>query len=107
MELDQTFAEQILEELNNESPYNEVIQRLQDPTQPSTWVRSEGIFRIQGKVLKIHRPHRDDEIDQDLPYWRKGVPQGGEYRSRILQELHSVPYSGHPRVSTTILRVRH
>ena len=35
------------------------------------------------------------------------MPQGGEYRSRILQELHSVPYSGHPGVNTTILRVRH
>ena len=107
VELDQTFAEQMLEELKNESPYDEIIQRLQDPNQSSTWVRSEGIFRIQGKVLKIHRPHRDDEIDQDLPYWRTVVPQGGEYRSRILQELHSVPYSGHPGVNTTILRVRH
>ena len=35
------------------------------------------------------------------------MPQGGEFRSRVLQELHAVPYSGHPGVNNTILKVRH
>ena len=46
-------------------------------------------------------------MDQELPYWTTVVPQGGEYWSRILQEIHAVPYSGHPGVSNTILKARH
>ena len=46
-------------------------------------------------------------MDQELPYWRTVVPQGGEFRSRILQEIHAVPYSGHPGVNNTILKARH
>ena len=57
----------MLVELKREEPYHEIIDRLVDPKTPSTWVRVEGIFKLQGNLLKIHRPHRDDEVDQELP----------------------------------------
>ena len=84
VELEQQFGDGMLAQLRTEQPYDEIINRLEDPETPSTWVREEGIFKLQGNLLKIHRPHRDDEVDQELPYWRTVVPQGGEYRSRIL-----------------------
>ena len=63
VELNSNFEEQILNALKSESSYDEVIQRLQDPMTPSTWVRPKGIFKLAGHSLKIHRPHRDDEVD--------------------------------------------
>ena len=107
IELEQNFGDEMLAQLREEEPYKEIINRLENPETPSTWVREEGIFKLQGNLLKIHRPHRDDEMDQELPYWRTVVPQGGEYRSRILQEIHAVPYSGHPGVNNTVMKARH
>ena len=68
VELEQNFGEEMLAQLRGEQPYGEIIDRLVDPEKPKTWVREEGIFKLQGNLLKIHRPHRDDEVDQELPY---------------------------------------
>ena len=68
VELEQIFGKEMLAQLRTEEPYSEIINTLEDPDTPSTWVREEGIFKLQGNLLKIHRPHRDDEMDQELPY---------------------------------------
>ena len=62
IELEQNFGEEMLAQLRTEEPYKEIITRLEDPETPSTRVREEGIFKLQENLLKIHRPHRDDEM---------------------------------------------
>ena len=94
VELERTFGDDMLAEPKQEKPYAEIIDRLADPKTPSTWIRVEGIFKLQGNALKIHRPHRDGDVDQELPYWLNVVPQGGELRSPILSQIHAVRTQG-------------
>ena len=45
-------------------------------------------------------------ISTELDYWRIVVPDNKEIRDRVVQELHSIPYSAHRGIQRTIGKVR-
>ena len=54
IELDNDFKAELTEKLREESPYDQIWQRLEDPDMPDVWDRPEGKFMIRGGLLKIH-----------------------------------------------------
>ena len=53
-------------------------------------------------MLVVHDQNQDAKLD----FWRIVVPEMNEIKIRIVQELHSTPYSAHPGIQRTIARVR-
>ena len=104
VELEDDFRQGLMTQLSQEEPFTEIVECLQDPSTPSEWIRLEGKFKLGNSLFKIHHPSKED--DQDIPCWCIVVPQGGEYRNRIIKEHHAVPYSGHPGVQSTTSAVR-
>ena len=60
------------------------------------------IFKIINYLLMVH----DQKQDASLDFWRIVVPEDEQIKERIIQELHSIPYSAHPGIQRTIDRVR-
>ena len=60
------------------------------------------IFKIISSLLMVH----DQKQDASLDFWRIVVPEDEKIEERIIQELHSTPYSAHPGIQRTIGRVR-
>ena len=54
------------------------------------------------KILLIHQTGQAVGID----YWRVVVPNDKTVRDQIIQELHSIPYSAHPRIQRIVGKVR-
>ena len=40
-----------------------------------------------------------------MDYWRIVVPYNREIRDKVVQELHSIPYSAHPRIQRMLAKV--
>ena len=59
-------------------------------------------YRRRNGLLCIHQ----EDQSEDIEYWRIVIPDDTDCKNKILKELHSVPYSGHPGVQRTIARVR-
>ncbi|MCV6601866.1 MAG: hypothetical protein OIF54_09960, partial [Cohaesibacter sp.] len=59
-------------------------------------------YKFLNSLLFIH----DQNQDVNLDFWRILVPDDEKVKTRIIQELHSTPYSAHPGVQRTIGRVR-
>ena len=60
------------------------------------------VFKMQNYLLVVH----DQNQDKSLDFWRIVVPEEGDLKWRIIEELHSTPYSAHPGIQRTIGRVR-
>ena len=103
VELEEDFRQGMMTQLKQEEPYDEIVERLRDPSTPNEWIRPEGTFKLRGKLLQVHQPSKDDD---DISYWRTVVLEGGDFRKRIIAEHHAVPYSGHPGVQKTTAAVR-
>ena len=48
----------------------------------------------------------DRKQDVSLDFWRIVVPDDKAIKERIVQELHSTPYSAHPGIQRTIGKVQ-
>ena len=60
------------------------------------------MYKILNGILLVHQTRQDAELD----YWRIVVPDNKEIRDKVVQELHSIPYSAHPGIQRTIGKVR-
>ena len=60
------------------------------------------IFKRMNSLLMVH----DQKQDESLDFWRIVVPEDEQIKERIIQEMHSTPYSAHPGIQRTIGRVR-
>ena len=60
------------------------------------------MYKILNKILLVHQTRQSTELE----YWRIVVPDNKEIRDRVVQELHSIPYSAHPGIQRTIGKVR-
>ena len=52
--------------------------------------------------LAVHSHRQDAELD----FWRIVVPSDANTKEKIMQELHSTPYSAHPGIQRTLGKVR-
>ena len=54
--------------------------------------KNEEVYKMLNGILLVHQTRQDTELD----YWRIVVPDNREIRDKVVQELHSIPYSAHP-----------
>ena len=100
IQLDAELKNSLLSALRDEHPYSEVYAQLEGGLRQVT--RNEFTYKILNSLLVIH----DQKQDASLDFWRIVVPEQGDVKRRIIQELHSTPYSAHPGIQRTIGRVR-
>ena len=60
------------------------------------------MYKMSNRILLVHHTRQRTELN----YWRIIVLDNKEIRDRVAQELHSIPYSAHPRIQRTIGKVR-
>ena len=64
--------------------------------------KNDEVYRILNGILLVHQTRQDVELD----CWRIVVPDNREFTDKIVQELHSIPYSAHPGIQRTLGKVR-
>ena len=64
--------------------------------------QNENVYKMLNGILLVHQLRQDAKLD----YWRIVVPDNKEIRDKVVQELHSIPYSAHPGFQRTIGKVR-
>ena len=100
IQLDNSLKISLHTALQSETPYSEILQDLSGGTRQI--VKNNLIFKRMNGMLVVHDQNQDTELD----FWRIVVPETNEIKERIVQELHSTPYSAHPGTQRTIARVR-
>ena len=98
IQIDLQMRQRMMQLLQNEELYADILQHLQDPTQSNELVKNERTYRIKQGILKIHEPDQAT----DYSYWRTVVPNNQEVKIELLREIHCVPYSGHPGFTRTL-----
>ena len=98
IQIDLQMRQRMMQLLQNEELYADILQHLQDPTQSDEIVKNEKVYRIKQGLLKIHEPDQAT----DYSYWRTVVPNNQEVKIELLREIHCVPYSGHPGFTRTL-----
>ena len=87
--------------LMNEEPYSTILKEI-NSTSSKEVSRSRMKYRRRNWLLCIHQENQSEDVE----YWRIVIPDDTDCKNKILKELHSVPYSGHPSVQRTPARVR-
>ena len=100
IQLDDEIKNSLMSALHNEQPYAEVIAQLERGVRQVT--HHEFTYKFWNSLLVIHDQKQDDVLD----FWRIVVPEDKVIKERIVQELHSTPYSAHPGIQRTIGKVR-
>ena len=95
------LKQQINSLLMIEEPYSTILQEI-NSTSSREVIRGRMKYRRRNELLCIHQ----EDQSEDIEYWRIVIPDDTDCKNRILKELHSVPYSGHPVVQRTLSRVR-
>ena len=95
-----TFRDEMLRLLEEESPYDSIIEELENlPLTQREVHRDKLKFCLREHSLCVH----DTGVDVGSgSYWRIVVPDNFAVKKRLLQEIHSVPYSGHPGYNRTL-----
>ena len=85
--------------LRSESPYDDIIANLENGVDEV----SKGFFKykMRRNYLYAHRSE-DTTEEEDEEYWKLVVPNDREVKRKLLHELHSVPYAGHPGYVQTL-----
>ena len=93
--VDNSLLREMMQLLRSEDPYADIISRLENETQ-EVLVGSLK-YRLRHGFLKVHRGDVEDGR-----YWKTVVPNSTDIKKRILRELHTVPYAGHPGYTRTV-----
>ncbi|MCV6577393.1 MAG: hypothetical protein OIF58_16850, partial [Cohaesibacter sp.] len=88
--LDDELKNSLTSIIRREMPYAEVLTKLQAGARQVTCY--DVTYKILNSLLVIH----DQKQDVNLDFWRIIVPDDEGIKMRIIQELHSTPYSAHP-----------
>ena len=88
------LKQQINSLLMNEEPYSTILEEI-NSTSSREVSRGRLKYRRRNGLLCIHQ----EDQSEDVEYWRIVIPDDDtDCKNKILKELHSVPYSGHPGV---------
>ena len=96
LQLDNSFKNSLYSLLQQEVPYSEILQELESGR--TNVKQNENFYKMLNGILLVHQLRQDAELD----YWRIVVPDNKEIRDKVVQELHSIPYSAHPGIQRTI-----
>ena len=91
LQLDNSFRNSLYSLFRNEAPYDDIITELESGK--TQVVENDEVYKRMNGVLVVHSHHQDAELD----FWRIVVPSDASTKERIMQELHSTPYSAHFR----------
>ena len=99
--IEDDLKEKIIENIQHDEEYTEVMEQLQAGISE---VEQNGIlFRMKRNMLVRHK--REDR-NEDEEFWRIVVPHDVNVKYRIMNELHSIPYAGHPGYQRTLQKVK-
>ena len=96
LQLDNSFRNSLYSLLRNEAPYDEIIVELENGK--TQVVKNDEVYKRMNGILAVHSHRQDAEID----FWRIVVPSDANTKEKIMQELHSTPYSAHPGIQRTL-----
>ena len=102
MQLDKSFTNSLWQQVQIDDNYAEIVQKLEDHTQPKEVQDQIAVFRIKEGTLKIHEQGQNKVFN----YWITVAPNKHELKMQVLKELHCVPYSGHPGFARTLELVK-
>ena len=95
------LKQQINSLLMNAEPYSTILEEMHT-TDSREVSRGRMKYRRRNGLLCIHQ----EDQSEDVEYWRVLIPDDAYCKNKILRELHSVLYSGHPGVQKTLATVR-
>ena len=87
LQLDNSFRNSLYSLLQQEAPYSEILQEL--GAERTNVKQNENVYKMFNGILLVHQLRQDTELD----YWRILVPDNKEIRDKVVQKLHSIPYS--------------
>jgi hypothetical protein len=93
--VDDSLLREMMNLLRSEEPYADIISKLENETH-EVLVGSLK-YRLRRGFLKVHKGSL-----QDGRYWKTVVPNSMDIKKRLLKELHTVPYAGHPGYMRTL-----
>ena len=99
VQVDQEMKIQIMQYLMNEDPYADILQQFQQDRQCREIVKQNKKYRLKRGSLVIHDSNQTEENEA---YWKIVIPDKQEIKIQLLQEIHCVPYSGHPGFTRTL-----
>ena len=83
------LKDRVLEALNSDEFYLQTKEKLQQADTPEKYkdyqLEEDGLLRFKNRVY---------------------IPDSSELRKLVLQEMHDVPYAGHPGYQKTVIMVR-
>ena len=100
IQLDPEIKNLLSSALHFEAPYSQFLKELEGGTRQT--VLNNLIFKIVNSLLMVH----DQKQDANLDFWRIFVPEDKGIKERIVEELHSTPYSAHLGIQWTIGSVK-
>ena len=84
----------------NEEPCSAILEAINNTSYREV-SRGRMEYRRRNALLCIHQVDQSEDVE----YWHIVIPDGTKCK-KMLRELHSIPYSGHPGVQRTLARVR-
>ena len=100
IQLDPEIKNLLTSALHREAPYSQILQELEGGARQT--ILNDLIFKIVNSLLMVH----DRKQDVSLDFWRIVVPDDEGIKRRIVEELHSTPYSAHLGIQRTIGKVK-
>ena len=98
--LHSTLLKKIWDALQNDEEYRRIISDMKE--RDLSLLEKEDIkFKLDKEQLYLHHKNRPQDSVHKEAYWKRVIPDNMDVKTLIIQELHSVPYSGHPGSNKT------
>ena len=101
--VDRSIRRAMMDLLRSEAPYDAIIASLENEGNQEV-IKGLYKYRLRGRQLYAHRTEDTEAVEAE-DYWKMVVPNNQDIKQKILHELHSVPYAGHPGYVRTLRQV--
>ena len=95
------LKEKIIEKQAIEQPWGRIREEMLDK-EMKFYYENKRKYKLENGILYIGK---QDKNDNTVKYWRVIVPDDRDIRNRILEEIHAVPYAGHPGYNKTLEKI--
>ena len=96
LQLDNSFRNSLYSLLMNEAPYDEIIMELESGR--TQVFKNDEVYKRMNGTLAVYSHRQDAELD----FWMIFVPSDANTKEKIMQELHSTPYSAHSGIQRAL-----
>ena len=100
--LDSSMREKIKSMYESDSRWVDIVTELRSDPQKNLVKRGVKDFRLSHDCLEIHDSEGPDGVNR----WRLVIPDIPEVKKQIMEEVHSVPYSGHVGYQKTLKKIQ-